>query len=97
MATPGDMAAALRARLGRPYWSADGRRMVDDDAPGNDCSGWQVVGARACGVEPGGFVSMPSGMNHFAWATTETIVQVHGNGPFAIVYVNAADDPSKAP
>jgi hypothetical protein len=23
-------------------------------------------------------------------------VQVHGNGPFAIVYVNPADDPSKA-
>ena len=45
--------------------------------------------------EPGGFVSMPAGMNHFAWATTETIVQVHGNGPFAIVYVNPADDPSK--
>jgi hypothetical protein len=47
--------------------------------------------------EPGGFVSMPAGMNHFAWATTETIVQVHGNGPFAIVYVNPADDPSKGP
>jgi uncharacterized RmlC-like cupin family protein len=47
--------------------------------------------------EPGGFVSMPAGMNHFAWATTETIVQVHGNGPFAIVYVNPADDPSKNP
>ena len=46
---------------------------------------------------PGGFVSMPAGMNHFAWATAETIVQVHGNGPFAIVYVNPADDPSKAP
>jgi Domain of unknown function (DUF4437) len=45
---------------------------------------------------PGGFVSMPAGMNHYAWATTETIVQVHGNGPFAIVYVNPADDPSKA-
>ena len=46
---------------------------------------------------PGGFVSLPAGMNHFAWATAETIVQVHGNGPFAIVYVNPADDPSKAP
>jgi Domain of unknown function (DUF4437) len=46
---------------------------------------------------PGGFVSMPAGMNHYAWATTETVVQVHGNGPFAIVYVNPADDPSKAP
>jgi hypothetical protein len=47
--------------------------------------------------EPGGFVSMPAGMNHFAWATTETVVQVHGNGPFAVVYVNPSDDPSKAP
>ena len=44
---------------------------------------------------PGGFVSMPAGMNHYAWVTAETIVQVHGNGPFAIVYVNPADDPSK--
>jgi len=43
----------------------------------------------------GGFVSMPAGMNHYAWATAETVVQVHGNGPFAIVYVNPADDPSK--
>lgn len=45
---------------------------------------------------PGGFVSMPAGMNHFAWATTETIVQVQGNGPFAIVYVDPADDPTKS-
>ncbi len=45
---------------------------------------------------PGGFVSMPAGMNHFAWATAETVVQVHGNGPFAVVYVSPADDPSKA-
>lgn len=44
---------------------------------------------------PGGFVSMPAGMNHYAWATTETVVQVHGKGPFAIVYVNPEDDPSK--
>jgi quercetin dioxygenase-like cupin family protein len=46
---------------------------------------------------PGGFASLPAGMNHYAWATEETIVQVHGKGPFAIVYVNPADDPSKAP
>jgi hypothetical protein len=45
---------------------------------------------------PGGFVSMPAGMNHYAWATAETVVQVHGDGPFAIVYVNPAEDPSKA-
>jgi hypothetical protein len=26
--------------------------------------------------------------------TSPTIVQVHGQGPFAITYVNPADDPS---
>jgi hypothetical protein len=34
-------------------------------------------------------------MNHYAWASEDTVVQVHGQGPFAITYVNAADDPSK--
>jgi hypothetical protein len=34
-------------------------------------------------------------MNHYAWTSAETVVQVHGQGPFAITYVNPADDPSK--
>jgi len=34
-------------------------------------------------------------MNHYAWTDGETVVQVHGQGPFAITYVNPADDPSK--
>jgi len=35
-------------------------------------------------------------MNHFAWAQTDSIVQVDAEGPFAITYVNPADDPSQA-
>jgi hypothetical protein len=38
---------------------------------------------------------MPKGMHHYAWASGETVVQLHGIGPFAITYVNAADDPRK--
>jgi quercetin dioxygenase-like cupin family protein len=45
----------------------------------------------------GSFAVMPKGMHHFAWANGETIVQIHGIGPFAITYVNAADDPRKKP
>jgi hypothetical protein len=33
--------------------------------------------------------------NHFVWTDQETIVQVHGVGPWAITYVNPADDPRK--
>jgi hypothetical protein len=43
----------------------------------------------------GSFMRMPQGMRHFAWAKGETIIQVHGIGPFDITYVNAADDPRK--
>jgi quercetin dioxygenase-like cupin family protein len=44
-------------------------------------------------LEVGGFVVMPPGMNHYAWSTGETIIQIHGKGPFQIKYVNPADDP----
>lgn len=47
-------------------------------------------------LRAGGFAEAPAGMNHYAWTSSETVVQVHGQGPFAITYVNPADDPSKA-
>ncbi|HWY87797.1 MAG TPA: cupin domain-containing protein [Gemmataceae bacterium] len=43
----------------------------------------------------GSYMRMPKEMRHFAWAKGETIIQVHGIGPFEINYVNAADDPRK--
>lgn len=46
-------------------------------------------------LRPGGFAQAPAKMNHYAWTTSLTIVQVHGEGPFAMTYVNPADDPSK--
>lgn len=45
----------------------------------------------------GAYVRMPKGMNHFAWAKTDAIVQVQGMGPFEFVYVNPSDDPRKMP
>jgi quercetin dioxygenase-like cupin family protein len=44
----------------------------------------------------GAFAVMPAGMQHFAWAKTESVVQVHGMGPFEVKYVNPADDPRNA-
>jgi quercetin dioxygenase-like cupin family protein len=45
---------------------------------------------------PGGFIAIPAEAHHFAVARTNTVVQVHGMGPFAITYLNAADDPRTA-
>src|SRR5262249_26569706 len=41
----------------------------------------------------GSFARMPKEMRHFAFAKGETIIQIHGIGPFAITYVNPDDDP----
>jgi len=46
-------------------------------------------------LSAGGVAIMQPKTNHFAWTTGETIVQVHGVGPWAINYVNPADDPRK--
>lgn len=41
----------------------------------------------------GSFMMMPASEHHFAWAEEESIVQIHGIGPWAIHYLNPADDP----
>ena len=43
----------------------------------------------------GAFGYWPPGMKHFVWVKGETIVQVHGIGPWGIQYVNPSDDPRK--
>jgi quercetin dioxygenase-like cupin family protein len=43
----------------------------------------------------GGFITAGANMHHWARAHGHTVVQVHAMGPFALTYVNPADDPSK--
>ena len=43
----------------------------------------------------GGFFTVPGDMRHSFLARTAATFQVHGMGPFAVNYVNPADDPSK--
>jgi anti-sigma factor ChrR (cupin superfamily) len=44
---------------------------------------------------PGSMAIMQVGMRHFGWTKDETVVQVHGVGPWTVTYVNPADDPRK--
>jgi quercetin dioxygenase-like cupin family protein len=46
-------------------------------------------------LRTGGFIRMDAGMDHYAWASSETVVQVHGVGPFTTEYTNKADDPNR--
>lgn len=47
-------------------------------------------------LKAGGFVTAAAGMHHYAMARGETVVQIHGQGPFVITYVNPKDDPRQA-
>ena len=43
----------------------------------------------------GGFMLMPPKAKHYAWVKEETIIQINGVGPWALNFVNPADDPRK--
>jgi quercetin dioxygenase-like cupin family protein len=43
----------------------------------------------------GTFGHWPAGMQHFVWAKGETVIQLHGVGPWVINYVNPDDDPRR--
>ena len=46
-------------------------------------------------LPPGSYVRLTKEERHFAVMKGETVVQVHGTGPFALNYVNPADNPAK--
>lgn len=49
--------------------------------------------ASAIELRPGSFIAIPSGHRHYAHSVGETVIQLHGMGPWTVTYVNRADDP----
>lgn len=52
--------------------------------------------AKAKSMKAGASGSLPANMHHFAVTKGATVVSVKSMGPFAMTYVNPADDPSSA-
>ena len=52
---------------------------------------------RAAGtpVRAGDMMVMHPGTPHYAWTEGETVVQLHGTGPWGVTYLNPNDDPRK--
>ena len=55
--------------------------------------GEKVDEAKLKGLPPGTFFQMPAGMAHYLWSEQESVVQLHGNGPFDVKYIDPKDDP----
>jgi quercetin dioxygenase-like cupin family protein len=45
----------------------------------------------------GSFGIIPARMRHFARAKGDVIIQLHGTGPWQLIYVKRADDPRRKP
>lgn len=50
--------------------------------------------SKMMGLSAGGFVYLDPSMHHYAGASGETIIQIHGQSPVKFNYINPADDPS---
>jgi len=54
-----------------------------------------IDAAKSTALKAGGIAIMQPNTHHFGLTSEETILQIHGVGPWGITYVNPADDPAK--
>jgi quercetin dioxygenase-like cupin family protein len=52
--------------------------------------------AKEHALSAGGFHALPGKTPHYAYTKVPTVIQVNGNGPVDIVYLNPADNPDKS-
>jgi hypothetical protein len=78
-----------------PHWHSMAERITVISGTFFVGAGDAVDRKGSTALEPGGFVSLPARMHHYAWVKQPTVVQINLEGPFDLFYVNAADDPQK--
>ena len=76
-----------------PHWHSMAERVTVLSGALNVGMGDKLDRSASQALKPGGYVSLPPKMHHFAWTTVPTVVQINLEGPFDIFYVNPADDP----
>jgi quercetin dioxygenase-like cupin family protein len=50
--------------------------------------------SKGTAMTSGSISIMPAKHHHYAWANEETVIQLHGVGPWQIYYINPEDEPS---
>jgi quercetin dioxygenase-like cupin family protein len=78
-----------------PHWHSMDERVTVLSGTLNVGMGDKLDRPGSQALAPGGFVSLPAKMHHYAWTKAPTIVQINLEGPFDIFYINPADDPQK--
>lgn len=78
-----------------PHWHASVEHVTVVSGIFNLGKGEKADTSKGMELPSGSFFLMEPKSAHFAWASGETVIQLHGIGPWGINYVNPADDPRK--
>lgn len=76
-----------------PHWHPAVEHVTVISGTFNMGSGETFDTAKAKALPAGSFAAMPIKLVHFAFTKEDTVIQLHGVGPWGITYVNPADDP----
>jgi hypothetical protein len=96
---PGPYVMRLKMPAGykiAPHWHTQTENLTVISGAFRIGSGDTVDKAHAHLMNAGGFHYLPAKAHHYAYTDAATVLQIHGEGPFDITYINPADDPSKA-
>jgi hypothetical protein len=80
----------------QPHWHPAMEHVTVISGTFNIGMGSQFDESKGTAMPAGTFGFLAPRMHHFAWSTGETVLQLHGMGPWKIIYVNPADDPRNA-
>ncbi len=78
-----------------PHWHPTGEYLTVLEGSLRMGIGEKFDEAAAHEMSVGSFIGIPKGTRHYLLTESETLIQVHGVGPFEIIYVNLGDDPRK--
>jgi hypothetical protein len=76
-----------------PHWHPKVEHVTVISGALNIGMGEKFDAAATRAMPAGTFGFWPPYMRHFAWAKGETVIQLHGIGPWMINYLNPSDDP----
>lgn len=76
-----------------PHWHPSTENVTVVDGTLYMGSGEKIDEKKATMLNPGGFSSIPANSPHYVFTKKKCVIQVHAMGPFAITYINSADDP----
>lgn len=79
-----------------PHWHSKDEDLTVISGTMYLAEGDKLETQHAHALKGGAYHHLPAKTHHYAYSKGAAVVQINGQGPFDIVYVNPADDPSKA-